>query len=263
MNLIEIKDMNYLNVFHDFNLNIKKNQLTSLAGPNNCGKTTLIRILSRQINTDAKITVMGRNINEYKKNDYYKIVKCIIPMEEMFIHDTVEDEINYYIDQLFLSKEEKNKRISNIYKNLGINKIKKKNIDELKQAQFVLIQIALSIASMPKIILIDDLSTILNHTEMLKIVSYFKYLIKEYDITIILNSIRLEDIIECDYLYILSDSNVVIEGRPIEVLEKDNLLNKSGIRLPFMVDLSVKLRDYDLIDDVELDMDRMIDTLWN
>ena len=41
------------------------------------------------------------------------------------------------------------------------------------------------------------------------------------------------------------------------------VLNKSGIRLPFMVDLSVKLRDYDLIDDVELDMDRMIDTLWN
>ena len=46
------------------------------------------------------------------------------------------------------------------------------------------------------------------------------------------------------------------------MLQKDNVLNKVGLNLPFMMDLSVKLRDYDLIKNVELDMDRMVGTLW-
>ena len=30
-----------------------------------------------------------------------------------------------------------------------------------------------------------------------------------------------------------------------------------------MIDLSVKLRDYELVDELETDIDRMIDKLWN
>ena len=65
-----------------------------------------------------------------------------------------------------------------------------------------------------------------------------------------------------DYIYVISDSLILLEGSPLEVLQKDNVLNKLGINLPFMMDLSVKLRDYDLIKDIELDMDRMVDVLW-
>ena len=46
------------------------------------------------------------------------------------------------------------------------------------------------------------------------------------------------------------------------MLEKDNIINKAGLELPFMMDLSVKLRDYDLIKDIELDMEKMVDNLW-
>ena len=30
-----------------------------------------------------------------------------------------------------------------------------------------------------------------------------------------------------------------------------------------MIDLSVKLRDYELLDEIEMDKDRMVDKLWN
>ena len=52
------------------------------------------------------------------------------------------------------------------------------------------------------------------------------------------------------------------EGFPLEVLKQDNKLNKLGLELPLMVDLSVKLHDYDLLKDIIIDMDRMVDTLW-
>ena len=55
---------------------------------------------------------------------------------------------------------------------------------------------------------------------------------------------------------------MALKGTPLEVLKHDNIINKIGLDVPFMVDLSVKLKDYDLIDGIELDQDRMLDILW-
>lgn len=262
-NIIEITNFNYLDILDNFSINIEKNKLTSISGSNKCGKTTLVKILSRKIKTDEKIMIFGENINQYKITDYFKIVRGIIPLEETFLSETVDDELNYNIDQLFLNKEEKNKRLKNIQRNLGLNKIKKKKIKELNNKEYVSLQIAAAIAGMPKILIIDDLTFYLETSDVKKFVSYFKYLVRNYDITIVINSTRLQDVLDADYLTIIKDSRIILNGKPIEVLQKDNILNKAGIRVPFMIDLSVKLRDYNLINDVELDMNRMIEHLWN
>ena len=263
VNSIEANSICFSNVFNNFSFNVEKNKITSVSGSNNCGKTSLIRILSKQIDTNSDIKVFDKDINDYKLTDYYKIVRSVIPLEEQFIYEVVEDELNYYLDQLFLSKEEKNKRLKNIYKNLSLSKIKKKNIKELANNELVSLQLGLAIASMPKIILIDDLTEYISKEDMKKIISYFRYLIKNYDLTILINSMRLEDILEADYLYIMQDSKIILKGKPIEVLQKDNVINRAGIKVPFMIDLSVKLKDYNLIDEVELDKNRMIEKLWN
>ena len=73
---------------------------------------------------------------------------------------------------------------------------------------------------------------------------------------------NLEEVLEANYLYILNKGKIAMEGTPLEVLKQDNKLNKLGLELPLMVDLSVKLHDYDLLKDIIIDMDRMVDTLW-
>lgn len=263
LNSIEINNLNYKNIFKSLSINIEKNKITAISGPNNSGKTTLLKILSKKINSYDNILVYGNKLSDYKINEYYKLVKSVIPLEEIFLCETVEEELNYYIDQLFLSKDEKNKRLKNIRKYFNLNKIKNKKINELSSGDTVLLQIALAISAMPKIILIDDLSPYLEKSEIKIIIEYFRYLIKNYDLTIIINSTRLEDMLEADYLYILENSEVILKGKPIEVLQKDNILNKAGIKVPFMIDLSVKLKDYNLIEEVELDMNRMTEKLWN
>ena len=54
----------------------------------------------------------------------------------------------------------------------------------------------------------------------------------------------------------------MLYGEPITVLSKDNIINKAGLDIPFMIDLSVKLKDYNLLNKIELDKERLIDTLW-
>ena len=48
----------------------------------------------------------------------------------------------------------------------------------------------------------------------------------------------------------------------LEVLKEDTRINRLGLEIPFMVDLSLKLGFYDLLTNIETDMDRMVDTLW-
>lgn len=261
-NIIEISNLNYLDIFKYFSINFEKNKISSLAGPNNCGKTTLLRLICGQSTLNENITVNNKPQSSYKITEYSKIIKGVFPKEYIPVCNTVEDELNYYINGLFLRKEEKNKRLRNICKNLSLNKLKKTNIKDLTEKELIRLQIALAISTMPKVLLIDDICPYFDNNEMIKFMEYLKELTANYDISIILVVSRLEDILNSDYLYILSNNKVELSGTPIEVLKKDNIINRLGIKIPFMIDLSVKLKDYGLIEDIELDMNRMISELW-
>ena len=73
------------------------------------------------------------------------------------------------------------------------------------------------------------------------------------------NEKNVEEKEEMDELH---NGEMILEGEPLDVLQNDNILNRIGLEVPFMIDLSVKLRDYELISDIELDQDRMVDILW-
>ena len=53
--LIEIKKLSYNNIFNNFSISFPIKKLIYLSGPNNCGKTTLIRTLDRE--NDSKFTI--------------------------------------------------------------------------------------------------------------------------------------------------------------------------------------------------------------
>ena len=46
-------------------------------------------------------------------------------------------------------------------------------------------------------------------------------------------------------------------------MKEENILNKIGLSLPYMADLSVKLIDYDLLDNIENDIEELVRKLWN
>ena len=95
--------------------------------------------------------------------------------------------------------------------------------------------------------------------EIMDLLKYFK---EEENMTIIMTTDNLEETLYSDYLYILNDGKILLQGKPLDVLKEDNTLNKLGLNIPFMIDLSVKLKDYDLIDSIELDMDKLVNKLW-
>lgn len=234
-------------LFENLNILVPKDNFITISGPNNCGKTTLLRILNREIITENKIVIENRGINNYKIEEYSKLVQCVIPLEDIFEEDTVEEEL--------LSI---NNKIDKIVKDLKLTKILTKNTSNLSDKEKVLIQLAKAVLRKPSILLIDDLSLYFDNKEKKDI---FKFLRKQ-ELTIVYATLSLEDTLYSDYLYIIGDKKVALEGNPLYILQKDNIINKLGLKLPFMVDLSVKLTDYELIDKQILDPKEMVDELW-
>ena len=227
MNDFIINNLSYNNILNDFSITIKKESFVTIVGPNDCGKTTLIRVLS----TNS--------------------ISTVIPKEIVFETNTLENEL--------------------LFKNIDINKISdkwdkrllKKQFSKMTDKEIIISQIILEVESNKDIILIDDISSYFSYKERKKIWNTIKSILVKKKKIIVYLSILLDDSLDFERLYIMDKGKIVLEDEPLNIIIKDNVLNKIGLKLPFMVDLSVKLQDYNLIDDLELDVDRMVDRLWN
>ena len=252
--MITLQDFCYEDLFEDLNLFIAKNKITVVSGANNCGKTLLLRILNREIVTSNVVLIDNREMNQYTIDEYSKLVQCIIPLEITYEEPTIEEEMLYYND----NKEE----IEKIIKGLKLKRSVHKKIKALTTKEIVLSQIAIALIKKAPIILLDNLRMYLTEKEVKEIIEYLKKIQKEREITIIITTIHLEESLLADYLYIIGNKRIALEGKPLEILENDNKINKLGLSLPFMIDLSVKLKDYGLIKEIELNKNRMVENLW-
>lgn len=88
------------------------------------------------------------------------------------------------------------------------------------------------------------------------------YLI-EKDISFINITNDIEDTLLADYLIVIFDDKVALEGNTLDVLKEEKLLNRMGFNLPFMVDLSIQLQYYGLVDKIYLDKKDLVNDLWN
>ena len=252
--LIEIKKLSYNNIFNNFSISFPIKKLIYLSGPNNCGKTTLIRTLDRENDSKFTIFIDNKEIEMNNLIEYYKIVNCLLPYENIFFKETIEEEISYYNKKLVDEKE--------LLKRLKLTKYIKTPINKLDKKNKIKLQLLITLINKPTILFVDNIMSYFNKEEVYELNEVLKYYIKEYKTTIVITTIDLNNTINSDYLIIFNENKIILEGEPLKVLEKDNTINKVDLDLPFMIDLSSKLKDYDLIEQIEIDKEALINKLW-
>ena len=102
---------------------------------------------------------------------------------------------------------------------------------------------------------------VLNNLKENELNKLFKFL-KDNDIKFINITNNMELCLYTDYLIILDNDNVLIEGSTLEVLKNDKLLKRLGFELPFLVDLSLLLKDYNLVNKIYLNNESLVGALW-
>ena len=252
--ILNINNLKYKNLFNDLNLHIEKCKLTTIAGGNNVGKTTLARILDRRIEDDFNIILDGKNIKDYSIEEYDSKVQVVYPMEISYLERTVQEE-------LYLGNSKKDK-IEYVLKRTRLDKLRTKEVQKLTPKEIITLQITKAIIKSQEIIILDNIDYYFTREELREIYDLLRRCVNKWDLTFLILTTSLTEALLTDETYILSEGKTILKGEALTVLEKDNVINKAGLNIPFMIDLSVKLRDYELIEKIELYQQRLIDTLW-
>lgn len=229
---ISIQNLNY-NILKDFSISFDNNMFYTITSPNRCGKTTLLKYINKEYNS----TLIDNNI--------------------YFIQEEVINEIKLTLINNNLYNKE---YLNHLIRKYNLDEIKNKKISTLSLEYKIYLKFIISIINNSSIILLDNIDNYVNDELMKQIIDIINSNKEDKLIIMTLTDLKYSEY--SDYLYIFDSNRILLEGKPIEVLKNDNVINKCGIDLPFMVDLSTKLRDYDLLDTIITDMDGMVDLLW-
>lgn len=88
-------------------------------------------------------------------------------------------------------------------------------------------------------------------------------LLKNKNINFINITSDIEETLYADYLYVFQGSNLIMEGKTIEVLKEEKILKRIGFSLPFTIDLSIQLKLFGIVDTIYSDIDGLVNDLWN
>lgn len=246
--ILEVKNIDLYDTFKNFSISFIKNKLISISGPNNCGKTALIKILANIIEKDT-IFLNKKKYSSYSVKELNKSIQYIIPDEIAFIYDKVENNIDYNGNLELIKK-------------LKLTKIKSKRIKELEIADLIKLKLLLCLMNNPQVLLLDDIYKYLTIEDKSIIIKILKDYRDIHNLTIIQTNSDLKDSLNSDYLYLINKNQIILEGEPLDILQNDNIINKMGLELPFLIDLSVKLRDYELVSKIITNEKELVEEIW-
>lgn len=250
-------------VFDDITFCLEADTINFVIGSNNSGKTTLIKLISGVLPSFNCIKIDNVILNKNNVNKYLKVMGvALFENTNQFLFESVFKEMTFPLENLNLSKMKIFERIDEVLGLFNMKDIKEKNIIELTKFERNKLIISLSILHKPKVLLLDNPYIGLNKKESAIINKILKLVCKKEKITILVTTNDLENILYGDKVVVLGNKTVYLVGKVLEVLKQDNKLTRLGINIPTMIDLSIKLGEYNLLDKIILNPDRMVDTLW-
>ena len=244
-----------LGPFTKFSIEIPLNSFTFITGSNNSGKSLLLKVLAGIVNIKNKITYDKEIIKS--DNDISYIATLT------FNYATVLKNIRYPLERLGYEDDKINVLVRDIAKDLKITNLLNKNIKDLNEYEKLRVFLASKVIYNPKLLLLDDPCLFLSPLEKEEFMGFLEQL-RTRGITIVVSSSSLDEVVYTinSIIYVLDKGMIVSNGDMLEVLSDDSLLNKIGLELPFMVDLSVKLEYYNLTDKINLSPLGMVEHLW-
>jgi len=266
-NIIEIKGMSvfYENklVLNNLSLDIENNSFTTICGKNGAGKTTFIKALFGigLVNGDIKINDILLNEKNIKKIHNIASIVHENPNDNL-IGETVFDELKIVLKKAGFNKQTCDEKIKEVSTKLKFENILSEVTTHLSEGQKQLISFAKAIITEPKVLLLDESFSMMDGITKDRVIKYLKKYQKNNQSTILSVTNDMDDILYGTHVIILKEGEILLFDKTEEVLKNEKNFKEASLNLPFMSDLSLKLKYYGLVDEPILDIDKMVKYLW-
>lgn len=265
-NIIEVMNYRFSYQSHavikNLNMNVKTGSITTLVGNTGGGKTTLVKLIAGLLNGEGEIKILGNPI-AFRDVTYLKEIGVVLgnPFDN-FVARTVVEDLVFPLENLQMKKEEIEKYLDDIVQYFHIESLLELDPMELTCEDAAIVALASALVTKPRVLILDDAFAKIGAFKKKKIMRILKDMNRRFHLTILNVTHDINEVMNGTDAILLYNGEIVLSGPVLEFIENEKELKKYHYELPKIVDLSNRLRYYNVIDHTILDMNRMVNTIW-
>ncbi|HPD34318.1 MAG TPA: LPS export ABC transporter ATP-binding protein, partial [Candidatus Kapabacteria bacterium] len=218
LSVLEAKDLVKIyrkrKVVNQVSFNIKQGEVVGLLGPNGAGKTTSFYMVVGMIKPNAgSVYLNGKDITSKAMYQRARLGISYLPQEpSIFRGLTVENNLRAVLQLQGISKKEINKTLEQLISDFGIGHVRKSKGYMLSGGERRRTEIARSLASFPKFILLDEPFAGIDPLAVEEIMKMVRNL-KNRGIGVIITDHNVHETLSItDRAYILIDGKIFTSG---------------------------------------------------
>lgn len=210
-------------VLKGVSLSVNKGEIVGLLGPNGAGKTTLFNSIIGFISVDkGKVLLDGEDVTHLPPFKRAQKGLAFLPQEHTLFEDlTVLENLLIFLEFFTDSKEEAITKAEALLEDFGLLELKDQKAYALSGGQKRRLEIARSLITTPKYVLLDEPFAGLDPIIVSEIREIVKNL-KNNGIGVLITDHNVRETIKMvDRVYIISEGKVLAHGKPEEVVNNE------------------------------------------
>lgn len=221
-------------------LEIEEDTFTSVVGPNEHGKTTLVSCIKGLIPNSfhgvwrGSVEIFGKNVREMSSQTLADEIGFVFAdPEAQFTSMTVEEELVFGLENIGLGIHEVKDRLEWVTEIAMIGDLLDKSPYEISGGQKQRVAIASVLAMKPSIMILDEPTSMLDPLGKDFIFDILTSLKKEQNLTLIVVEHNIEQVAPLsDQIVLMYDGGIAKKAPPVEFFENSEFLYEHGINAP-------------------------------
>ena len=226
-------------------IDVKEGDFIAILGHNGSGKSTLAKHINALLTpSEGTLWVDGKDTSD---TDNIYAVRRLAGMvfqnpDNQIIASVVEEDVGFGPENLGVPTEEIWTRVEESLKSVGMLKYRSHSPNKLSGGQKQRVAIAGVMAMEPKCIVLDEPTAMLDPSGRTEVLRAVHELNQKKGITVLLITHYMEEVTDADYVYVMDQGKIVMQGTPKQVFSEPDTLKEYRLDVPQITWLAHELR---------------------
>ncbi|MDR1340345.1 MAG: ABC transporter ATP-binding protein [Prevotellaceae bacterium] len=217
-------------VLSDVTFEVKEREIFGLLGPSGAGKTTIINILTHQLEADSGIHEIGATSFE---------TGLMLDEDGLYVRLNCIENLNIFADIYGIPR----KKTLETLKSVGLENAAKKSVGKLSRGMRQRLALARAILHEPKVLFLDEPSSGLD-PETARGIHKLIFNLRDKGATVFLTTHNMEEAVKlCNCVALLHKGVIIEQGAPGEICERHNAVKT----VPDLESVFIKLTGAELV----------------
>ena len=226
-------------------IDIKQGDFVAVLGHNGSGKSTFAKHLNALVMpTEGTVWVDGMDTREEENTLKVRQTAGMVFQnpDNQIVGTLVDEEVGFGPENIGVPTEEIWERVEKSLKAVGMYAFRNQSPNKLSGGQKQRVAIAGIVAMKPKCIVLDQPTAMLDPLGRKDVLNVLHELNRQENVTVILITHYMEEVIDIDKLYVMDDGKLVMSGTPREIFSQVEKLKELRLDVPHVTELAYELQ---------------------